>query len=126
VRTIDPAAPGATVGRIATLEEPPGGRLGRAVERFDASEQARTVAGLRRTLGEPLVSVGAVAGSPSEIRVTVAWEICWYQWGVDLGNDARPVFELDRGEELEQLDGSARQWNAALGEGGRVTLGPVG
>jgi len=83
-----------------------------AVDRFNASEAAHTVAGLSRTLGEPRVSIGALAGAPRETRVTVAWELTWYQWGVDVGEAPRPVFELARGAELDQLDVSARQWNA--------------
>ena len=47
------------------------------------------VAGLTRTLGDPKVSIGAAAGSSSEVRVTVAWELSWYQWGVDLEGDPR-------------------------------------
>ena len=72
-----------------------------------------------RSLGEPWVSVGAAAGSPSEVRITVAWELSWYQWGVDLGDELRPVFQIDKGNEVEQLDRSARQWNASAG-GGRA------
>ena len=83
----------------------------------------RTVAGLTRSLGRPSVSVGAAAGSPSEVRITVAWELCWYQWGVDLGDERRPVFEIDKGEEVEQLDRSARHWNASAGEGGQLVFG---
>jgi hypothetical protein len=122
---VDPAAAGANVGRRPESErtESPSGRLERAVERFNASDAARTVAGLTRTLGEPQVSIGAAAGSPSEVRITVAWELCWYQWGVDLGDEMRAVFQLDKGSEVEQLDGSARQWNARAGEGGQLGLG---
>jgi hypothetical protein len=122
---VDPAAPGANVGRMVEPEpaETAASRVERAVGRFNASEAARTVTGLMRTLGIPSVSIGAAAGSPSEMRVTVAWELCWYQWSVDLGDELRPVFQLDRGDELEQLDGSARQWNAKVGKGGRLTLG---
>ncbi|HET8863428.1 MAG TPA: hypothetical protein VFM94_09280 [Solirubrobacterales bacterium] len=122
---VDPAAPGANVGRRPDPEvaEPPHGRLERAVSRFNVSEVARIVAGLMRTLGEPRVSIGSAAGSPSEVRITVAWELGWYQWGVDLGDELRPVFQLGKGSEIEQLDGSARQWNARAGEGGRLSLG---
>ncbi|HSR95370.1 MAG TPA: hypothetical protein VLK56_10940 [Solirubrobacterales bacterium] len=124
---VDPAAPGANVGRRpeaeAEVAESPLGRPERALARFNASEAARTVAGLVRTLGEPQVSVGSAAGSPSEVRITVAWELCWYQWGVDLGDEMRAVFQLDKGERVDQLDGSARQWNARAGEGGRLALG---
>ena len=112
-------------------EESPASKLERAVVCFGESDAARTVVGLTRSLGRPSVSVGAAAGSPSEVRITVAWDLCWYQWGVDLGDDRRQVFQIDRGTELAQLDGSARQWNASAGEGGRIALGeparePVG
>lgn len=123
---VDPAAPGADVGRRPPqpeLAESPLGRLERAAARFNASQASRTVAGLMRSLGSPWVSIGSAAGSPSEVRVTVAWELGWYQWGVDLGDELRPVFQIDKGEELDQLDGAARQWNAAAGEDGRIALG---
>jgi hypothetical protein len=120
---VDPAAPGANVGkRESEAREAPGSRLERAVARFNASEAARTIAGLMRSLGKPWVSVGAAAGSPSEVRVTVAWELSWYQWGVDLADELRPVFQIDKGNEVEQLDRSARQWNASAGEGGQLVL----
>ncbi len=83
-----------------------------AVSRFNASEAARTVAGLTRTLGEPRVSVGAAAGSRDSARVTVAWDLTWYQWAVPSGEREQPVAELAHGTELEQLDAAARQWNA--------------
>ena len=121
---VDPAAPGANVGRRESVPgESPQGRLDRAVAHFNGSEAARTIAGLMRTLGVPWVSVGAAAGSRSEVRITVAWELSWYQWGVDLDNELRPVFELDKGHELDQLDGSARQWNATAASGGQLSLG---
>lgn len=122
---VDPAAPGANVGRRPEPEpaESPQGRLDRAVARFNSSDAARTVAGLTRSLGAPRVSIGSAAGSPSEVRITIAWELCWYQWGVDLGDELRAVFSLDRGDEIEQLDGSARQWNARAGDGGQIALG---
>jgi hypothetical protein len=123
---VDPAAAGANVGRVEPPEKSPQGRLERAVTRFNASEAARTVAGLTRTLGEPWVSVGASAGTSSEVRITVAWELSWYQWGVDLNDELRPVFPIDKGGEVDQLEGSARQWNATA-TAGQVTLGaPAG
>jgi hypothetical protein len=95
----------------------------RAVARFNESEHARTVAGLTRTLGEPQVSVGAAAGSPNEIRLTVAWELSWYQWGVDLAEPSRAVYEIDKGYEVSEIDASAREWNAHAAEGGNLRLG---
>jgi len=68
------------------------------------------------------VSVGAAAGTVDEVRVTVAWELSWYQWGVDLGDEARPVYELKKGREIAELDAAARQWNASSIEGGRIVI----
>jgi hypothetical protein len=113
----DPAAPGANVGRQGDLA------LERALELFNASDATRTVAGLTRTLGKPRVSIGAAAGSACEVRITVGWELCWYQWCVDLGDERKPVLEFAKGRELSELDGSARQWNASAAKGGRVGLG---
>jgi len=123
---VDPAAAGANVGKRPPEQEPEGSplsRLERAAARFGSSGAARTVAGLSRTLGRPWVSIGAAAGSPQEVRVTVAWDLCWYQWGVDLGDELRPVYEIDRGERIGQLDGPARQWNATAAADGRLTVG---
>jgi len=120
-RNPDPAAAGARPQRI----DPGPAQLSpfeRAVARFNASEASRTVGGLVRTLGAPWVSVGASAGAPREIRITVAWELSWYQWGVDLGDELRPVFQIDKGLEMDQLDSAARQWNASAVEGGRLLL----
>ncbi len=80
----------------------------RAASRFNASEAGHTVAGLVQTLGTPWVSVGASAGAPDEVRITVAWDLSWYQWGVDVGDEPRPS--------------AARQWNASAVEGGRIVL----
>lgn len=106
--------------------EAPGSRLERAVVRFNESDAAHTVAGLARSLGRPSVSVGAAAGSPSEVRITVAWELCWYQWAVDVSEERRPVAEIAKGEDVEQLDRSARHWNASVGAGARLVFGAEG
>jgi hypothetical protein len=95
----------------------------RAAARFNASDAGRTVCGLVRTLGEPRVSVGALAGAGDEARVTVAWELTWYQWGVDLSAESQPVHELARGREVGEIDYAARQWNAATTADGRIVIG---
>jgi hypothetical protein len=94
----------------------------RAVARFNSSDAGRTAAGLTRTLGRPQASVGAAAGKPGEVRITVAWELSWYQWGVDIGDELRPVFQIDKGREIDELDPAARQWNASVDEDGRLAL----
>ncbi len=119
----DPAARGARVDPLER-EASPLSPFERAASRFNASEAGHTVAGLVRTLGPPWVSVGAAAGAPREVRITVAWELSWYQWGVDLGDEGRPVFQLAKGREIDQIDAAARQWNASAVEGGRIVLVP--
>jgi hypothetical protein len=120
----DPAGRGADVGRRPpSAPDRQASPMERAVERFNLSEQSRTVSGLMRTLGPPWISIGAAAGSPGEIRITVAWELSWYQWGVDLRDEGRPVYEIDKGYEVDQLDGPARHWNAQAEESGRLRLG---
>jgi hypothetical protein len=94
----------------------------RAVARFNSSDAGRTAAGLTRTLGKPHASVGAAAGKPGEVRITVAWELSWYQWGVDIGDELRPVFQIDKGGEIEEIDSAAQQWNASVDEDGRLAL----
>jgi hypothetical protein len=121
VSNADPAARGARSER-PDADRPPLGRFERAAARFNTSEAGHTVAGLVRTLGDPLVSVGASAGPAEEVRITVAWELSWDQWGVALGEEPRPVFELGKGSEITQIDAAARQWNASVIEGGRIVL----
>jgi hypothetical protein len=122
----DPAAPGRRPRQQPVLDAAGPSPSQRAVTRFNSSEPGHTVAGLVRTLGQPWVSVGALAGLPEEIRITVAWELSWYQWGVDIGDELRPVFQIDKGHEMDQLDPAARQWNASVGEDGRLSLGAPG
>ena len=46
-----------------------------------------------------------------------------YEIGQDNINYRRRfVFELDKGGEIDQIDAAARQWNAAVGEEGRLRL----
>ena len=92
----DPAGRGMRPRRLQP-DLSPATRFERAIARFNACEAGRTVAGLTRTLGAPSVSVGDSAGAEDEVRVTVAWELTWYQWGVDLGDELRPVYELEQG-----------------------------
>ena len=105
----DPAARGARGARSGASRSA-AGSLGTAIARFNASQASRTVAGLTRTLGTPSVSVGAAGRHADEVRVTVAWELTWYQWGVDLGDGLRPVFQIDSGREIDR----ARRAGAAV------------
>jgi hypothetical protein len=98
-------------------------KVERALDLFNRSSHQRTVAGLARTLGKPWVSAMPDPAQASAVSVLVAWELSWYRYRVDLGDEADPVMMLDKGEELDQIDESLRAWNAGLDTDGRVVAG---
>jgi predicted Fe-S protein YdhL (DUF1289 family) len=100
-------------------------KIERALELFNGSGHQRTVAGLARTLGQPWISALPDPNQASAVSVLVAWELSWYRYRVDLGDEADPVMMLDKGEELDQIDESLRSWNAALDADGRLIAGPA-
>jgi hypothetical protein len=100
-------------------------KVERALELFNGSSHQRTVAGLARTLGQPWVSAMPDPAQASAVSVLVAWELSWYRYRVDLGDENDPVEMLEKGEELDQIDESLRSWNAALDTEGRLVAGPA-
>jgi hypothetical protein len=100
-------------------------KIERALEMFNHSEHTRTIAGIARTLGHPWVSALPRAEAPSEVEVTVAWELSWYRYRIDLGDASDPVTLLAKGQEMDELDESQREWNASAGEDGRLAAGVV-
>lgn len=98
-------------------------KVERALELFNGSGHQRTVAGLARTLGKPWVSAMPDPAQASAVSLLVAWELSWYRYRVDLGDEADPVMMLDKGEEIEQIDEGLRDWNARLDGEGRVLAG---
>ena len=120
-RNEDPAAAGA--GVRARPQATAGSRVERALSEFNSSEHSRTVAGLIRTLGMPQVTVGNGAGEPGAVRITVAWELTWYQWAVKFSGESADVTQTGKGMEIDQLDGPAREWNAHATDDGQLGLG---
>jgi hypothetical protein len=99
------------------------GKMERAVDLFNGSDHQRTIAGLARTLGTPYVGVTPDADQPSQVSLVVAWELSWYRYRVDLGDEGDPVMMLEKGDEIDQIDAGLRDWNATLDSGGRVLTG---
>jgi hypothetical protein len=106
--------------------ETPERRIRRAIDRFNRSEHRRTVAGLTRSLGSPRVAAITPADSPDQVRLTVAWDLSWYQWEVELTEREIAVHSLGTGTEMSELGPADRAWNARAGEDGRLQLGPSG
>jgi hypothetical protein len=97
-------------------------KIARAVELFNASEHARTVSGVARSLGAPVVAVRPSATEGSVVTIVVAWELSWYRYEVDLGNEAAGVRVSEQGSELHELDEADQTANAAADEAGRLHL----
>jgi hypothetical protein len=119
-----PAAPA-----LAADEEPvamTGGevKVERALVVFNAGEHPRRVAGVARSLGEPSVAVRPLADSGSVVSIVVAWELSWYRYEVDLGDEAAGALVTAQGTELAELAEEDRLVNALADEHG--TLSRVG
>jgi hypothetical protein len=98
-------------------------KVERALELFNASNHQRTIAGLVRTLGQPWATAAPDEAAPSMVNVVVAWELSWYWFRVDLGDEADPIVLLEKGEELGQIDEGLRTWNASVDGDGRLVAG---
>jgi hypothetical protein len=100
-------------------------KIERALEVFNGSEHTRTISGIARTLGLPWVSAIPRTQAPSEVEVVVAWELSWYRYRIDLGDEGDPVTLLDKGQEIEELEESQREWNAFSNEDGQLGAGVI-
>jgi hypothetical protein len=98
-------------------------KVERALELFNASEHARSIAGIMRSLGEPWVAAAPDVAAPSQVDILIAWELSWYRYRVDLGDAGEAVVLLEKGEELDQLDGEPPDWNVQASPDGRLALG---
>jgi hypothetical protein len=90
-----------------------------AADLFNGSQYRRTVGGIGKSLGMPKVSVVVLSGVNSEVVVTVAWEISWYQYRVSPESE-NPVRLEGRGHDPSELETSLTSWNAHMEDDGRV------
>jgi hypothetical protein len=90
-----------------------------AADLFNASQYRRTIGGVGKSLGEPQASLVPLSGVNSELLITVAWDISWYQYRVT-PDSAQPVRLIERGHELDELDRRYQEWNARVEPDGRV------
>jgi hypothetical protein len=90
-----------------------------AADLFNASLFRRTVQGVARALGAPLVSIVPLSGVNSELVLTFAWEITWYQYRV-MPEAVQPLRLADRGADISEIEPPFTSWNAQLDESGRV------
>jgi hypothetical protein len=107
------------VHAVPTDTEP---QIARALELFNASEHPRTVAGIARSLGAPLVSVVPLPDGRGRVSVLVGWELCWYRYEVDLAEGPSAVRVAAQGYELAELPPEDQEANAAADDLGGLAL----
>ena len=90
-----------------------------AADLFNASLFRRTIEGVAKALGAPLVSIVPLSGVNSELVLTFAWEITWYQYRV-IPEASQPIRLADRGADIVEIEPAFTGWNAQLDENGRV------
>ncbi|HST56967.1 MAG TPA: hypothetical protein VLJ42_13850 [Solirubrobacteraceae bacterium] len=96
-------------------------KAARALEVFNVGEHPRRVAGVARSLGAPTVLTRPLASSGSLVSILVAWELCWYRYEVDLGDEAAGARLVAQGMELAELEPEDREpANAAADERGEL------
>ena len=93
----DTVAPDPILRRLSESER----AMVEAADLFNASPYRRTVGGIGKSLGKPHASVVPLSGVNTEVVVTVAWDISWYQYRV-LFDSAQPVRLAERGHELRR------------------------
>lgn len=90
-----------------------------AAELFNATQFRRTIAGVAKALGDPRASITPLSGVNSEMVLTFAWDITWYQYRVS-PESAQPVRVAERGQDIEDLEPSFQDWNATVTDDGRL------
>jgi hypothetical protein len=105
--------------------EEPSEYVREAIAVFNASEFPRRVAGVARSLGEPMVTVRSAEHLSSVVSIVVAWELCWYRYEVDLSEPVVEAQVIAQGTELAELAREDRIANALAGESGTLALPAV-
>jgi hypothetical protein len=97
-------------------------KMARALALFNASSHPRTVAGVARSLGSPIVAVRPSPTEGSVVTIVVGWELSWYRFEVDLGDEAAGVRVVTQGAELSELEPADQIANAAADDQGELHL----
>jgi len=97
-------------------------KMARALDLFNASAHPRTVAGVARSLGAPIVAVRPSLTEGSVVTVVVGWELSWYRFEIDLADEAAGPRITAQGTELAELDPADQVPNAAADEHGLLHL----
>jgi hypothetical protein len=97
-------------------------KMSRALDIFNASGHPRTVSGVARSLGAPVVAVRPSLTEGSVVTIVVGWELSWYRFEVDLADESSGPRVTGQGTELAELDAADQVPNAAADDGGMLHL----
>ena len=97
-----------------------------AADLFNESAFRRTIAGIAKSLGAPKASIVPLSGTSSDVVLTVAWDISWYQYRI-APEAGQPVRLAERGHDPRELESLFTGWNARLTPDGRIApdISPV-
>ena len=93
-------------------------KLARALDVFNTSRYPRTISGVARSLGPPVVAARPSAYEGSVVTIVVSWELSWYRFEVDLADEAAGPRITGQGTELAELDPADQVPNAAADDAG--------
>ncbi|MEA2228229.1 MAG: hypothetical protein QOF04_1859 [Solirubrobacteraceae bacterium] len=97
-------------------------KMARSLDLFNQSPHTRTVSGVARSLGAPIVAVRPSLTEGSVVTIVVGWELSWYRFEVDLGDEAAGVRLVTQGTELSELEPADQMPNAAADEYGQLHM----
>ncbi|MFT4035659.1 MAG: hypothetical protein QM679_08800 [Patulibacter sp.] len=95
-------------------------KVERAITTFNASGLPQRMTGIVKSLGAPVVTVRPSATEGAIVAITIAWELAWYRFEVDLGDEGAGVRPVSRGNELAELDAGELDATNALDAAGRI------
>ena len=128
-RRSEPAQPAASEPTGApAMRSSAGPDVLEALTAFNHSEHRRTVGSFSKSLGEPKATALAIrtASGDTGARITVAWELAWYQWEVGPGRKRPEIRQIAKGETIDQLRAADRNWNLDVSRDGTLARRPVG
>ncbi len=110
--------------------EPEGARHGFRIEEVQAAQRyfnespfTGKTREVRNSLGKPRANVSRAAGPEPRAFVTIAWDIVWYQYLVDMRldipSDQRVVLHRE-GMDLDELSHQFKEKNATIDDNGRL------
>ncbi len=106
---------------VTAVPTEPEARIDLGLDLFNRSQFPRTIAGLTRSLGTPKVAAVNTQNGDT-VDIWVGWDLAWYSYRVTLADPTEPVEQSGRGNDVDELIGVVRDWNAEADGFGRLFI----